>query len=141
MNTINDPEAIRAAQLENIHIATKGEDPGVLPEQDHKSHIEVHSQYKDFPTYQQMVQAAQEVNESQIPTNPRAAEMIQKIDELMQVHNQAHEEAQAQQIGAPAPAAASGGGGGGSLQSVVRGNAQNVANTVSEEAQQVADGA
>lgn len=141
MNTTDDPEAIRAAQLENIHIATKGEDPGVLPEQDHKSHMEVHAQYQSFPTYQQMVQAAQEVNENQIPTNPRAAEMIQQIDALMQAHNQAHEQAQAQQIGAPAPAAASGGGGGDSLQSTVRGNAQNVANTVNDDVQQRSDGA
>ena len=67
--------------------------------------------------------------------------MIQQIDALMQAHNQAHEQAQAQQIGAPAPAAASGGGGGDSLQSTVRGNAQNVANTVNDEAQQRSDGA
>ena len=138
MQTTDDPTATQKAHLENNLIITQGKDPGVLPTDDHKAEMKVHSQYQNDPGYQKLVQAAQSVNERQIPTNPRAAEMLQQIDQLMQAHQQAHSEAQAQQVQGAAPAASSGGGGGDSITSTVRGNAQNVKNTLENEAEEAA---
>lgn len=138
-----DPNEVRTAQLENDRIISQLQDPGVLPTQDHGAHLSQggHGGYQQHPSYQQLVQAAQQVNGQNVPINPQAAQMVQQIDALMQQHMQAHAQAQAQQVQGPAPAATPGGGGGDSIQSTVRGNAQNVANTLSADAQQATDGA
>jgi len=143
-----DPEATRAAQLENDRIIARSmngnaqsADPGVLPEQDHPAHMTTHQQYQQNPSYQQLVQAAQQVNAQQIPTNPQAAQIVQVIDQLMQQHMQVHQQHQAQQVQGPAPAAQPGGGGGDSIQSAVRGNAQRTSDILTSDAQQAQDGA
>ena len=135
-----DPAEQQAAMIENA-LLSAGQDPGVIPEQDHQVHMEIHSQYQQDPQYQQLVQLSQQVNIMQQQMNPQAAVQIQQIDGIYQQHIQAHEMAQQQMVQGPAPIRVPGRGGGDSIQSTVRGNAQNLANTVEAQSQDANDGA
>ena len=92
-----NPEAVRAAQLENQYMILRQQDPGVLPEQDHRSHMETHAQYQADPTYQQITQRAQMMGAGGIPADPQAAMAVQQIDQLIMSHNQMHAQADQQQ--------------------------------------------
>ena len=130
-----DHEATRAAQMENDRIISQMQDPGVIPEQNHQAHMETHAQYQQHPAYAQLVQQAQAADEMGNPMNPQAAQMIQYIDQLMQVHQQGHQQAEQQKAagfgGAPKPSARPEMG----LDSTVRSNAQDVSNSVKAEGQ------
>lgn len=45
----NNAEAVRAAQLENDRMLSQFQDPGVLPEQDHQTHIQTHQDVGSNP--------------------------------------------------------------------------------------------
>lgn len=141
-------EARQAAILENELMVTQLRDPGVHPEQDHKSHLESHQQYQDHPYYQQLLLLGQQVGFDQRPTNPQAFQQVQQIDAIEQGHMQQHELAMAQQVEGPAegpqPAQAASEPTGfptNSIQSTVRANAQRVSNTLQTEGQQATEGA
>lgn len=55
-----DEEAVRAAQLENRVIVTTGQDPGVLPGQDHQVHLEWHEQVQSDPAFATLMPAQQQ---------------------------------------------------------------------------------
>jgi len=89
---------VRAAQLENEWMAMQQRDPGVLPEQDHEVHMQIHQQAMQDPVVQQIVSA-----------NPA---MGMTMQQLVQSHMQQHQmatQARMQQ------AAQAGGGGGGNI--------------------------
>lgn len=136
----HNAEAMQAANLENQLMVTQGQDPGVLPEQDHQAHLEAHGAYQEHPYYQQLVLLSQQVGFDGRPANIPAIQQIQQIDAIVQGHMQTHQQAMTEQIEGPTPPARAGGGMSDSIQSTVRGNAQRVANTMSTEADQATDG-
>jgi hypothetical protein len=88
----NNPE-IRAAQLENQWMAMRGENPGVLPEQEHEVHIKTHQQISQDPIITQLAEQ-----------NPN---LIARLQQAMQQHMQEHQQhlqAKAQGQGMPSPA-------------------------------------
>ena len=85
---------IRAAQIENQWIVMRGEDPGVLPEQDHETHLEIHGQIMEDPLVKQ-----------QLTANPA---IVQAIREAVESHFRAHQEILAQKAKGTAPQAGAG---------------------------------
>tara|TARA_R110001583_G_scaffold129445_2_gene281249 strand:- start:835 stop:2910 length:2076 start_codon:yes stop_codon:yes gene_type:complete len=138
IKTSVDAEATRAAQLENQFMAARQQDPGVLPTQDHKAHLQAHAKAGEDPAVTQFLQ-------QQMQINPQS---IQQFQQMMQAHVQQHQQflqgqAQGQPMqdtsdktipsardGASVQAQAS------ALQSVVRSNAQRVGQTVSLNTEQ-----
>jgi hypothetical protein len=113
------------AQFENHTIITQMQDPGVQEGQDNKAHSEVHSQYQSHPTYQQISQQAQ--MEAQAGIQGQAGQRLAVIDQLMQAHMAAHEEAEQQSIPTGQPGTNNPAD---NLINQVRSNAQDVANQV-----------
>jgi len=97
LNPDVNEEAQQAIFLENNMILTTGQDPGVVPGQDHDAHLQGHPQYQEDPTYVAQFQAAQQGSlDSQ--------QWVQGIDQLFQQHMAAHEaEKQAAISGATSP--------------------------------------
>lgn len=130
--TKGDPEAVRAAQLENEGWLITGQDPGVQQGQDHETHIETHMARRD--------EMAQQVAQSQaagIPPQPQMIQAIQAFDAHIQQHQQVLAgEAQAAS-GAPSVRA----GGPSSILGQVQSNAQRTADAVTSEAQQQTEAA
>lgn len=135
-----NPNEVRAAQMENQRIVTQMSDPGVLPSQDHAVHLETHQQYRSDPMYQNLMLRAQTRDPmSGMPTDMQAAQAVQQIDAIMQQHMQQHAQAEQQ---AQQQAASGGRPGGGvamsanqnSLTSQVRSNAQQVSQAAQTEA-------
>jgi hypothetical protein len=147
----SNAEAVRAAQLENQFMVARMQDPGVLPTQDHDTHLRIHSQAIQDPAVVQYVQ-------QQMQMNPGAAQMFQQV---LQGHVQAHQQASMQRLqgggggpgGAPSgntgktmPSMRDAGSGAAgvrnpmeqaqNLQSEVRGNAQRMGQSVSINAEQ-----
>jgi len=80
-SSVDAPE-VRAAQLENQHMAGRMQDPGVLPEQDHATHIRTHQQAAQDPAVTQFLQQAMQLN-------PQA---IQQFQAMIQQHMQQHQQ-------------------------------------------------
>lgn len=122
------PEATRAAQMENEQIL-QGKDPGVFEGQDHKTHMDTHNKLEEAPQLQQAIQSAQETDLSGAPIQPQLMQQIQQIIQVRDQHNAAHEQAIEQEqnvnVGTSPPSNPNL-----SLESTVRGNAQNVSNTL-----------
>jgi hypothetical protein len=126
MGTAGQNAEIRAAQLENQWMAMRLEDPGVLPEQDHKAHIETHQNVGEDPVVQQ-----------QMRQNPN---ILNQFAQVAQAHIQQHQQALEQMAGGQGAPAPSNGringigreGGGdvqslvGNIDSAVRSNAQSL---------------
>lgn len=132
MLTDMNPEATRAAQMENQRLISQRSDPGVVRGQDHKSHMKVHSELEADPMFQQLVQQAQARTFDGSPANMQAVQAAQQILQLRDQHMQMHQQAQAQEqqgIGPRSPGPQPD-----SLQSTVRGNAQNISNAMENEA-------
>jgi len=91
----NEPEK-RSAQYENDRVVV-GQAIAVIPEQDHTAHIEVHSLFREHPTYQQIAQRAQVKDAFGGPVDPQAQQQIQAIEQAMQKHMQEHQQAMQQQ--------------------------------------------
>jgi len=136
MKTDSNPEATRAAQLENQRIISQMQDPGAIEGQDHRSHMEAHAKMEEDPSFQQLVQQAQQVSMTGQPIYPQVMQRLQQIIRLRDQHMQQHQQLMAQEqemAGGPrSPGPAPEG-----LVSTVRGNAQNIANVVEGEAQEV----
>lgn len=128
-----NPEAMRAAQLENDRMISQMQDPGVLPEQDHKAHAQIHQQYRAHPTYQQLMRAAQTMTADGQPGNPASAQMAQMIDAIMQNHMQAHAQAEQQQQQGATGQGRQAAPGADSLINQVRANAQYTSQSASRE--------
>jgi hypothetical protein len=112
-------EAIRAAQLENQHIMLRGQDPGVLPGQDHQVHEQYHAQAAADPAFQQLA-----------PLQQQAA------GQLIQQHIAQHQQARQRLMGSAKPAVGRGrmSGQPRGIIGRVQSNAQKTADTVSAEA-------
>ena len=139
MKTDLNPEATVAAQNENNRLI-QGEDPGVFEGQDHRVHIETHNQIQEAPEFQQLLQQAQVIGFDGQPVNQNAVQHLQLIIQVRDQHNAAHEQAMQQEsdtVGAPQPQGQAQMG----VDSVVRGNAQNVANAFQGAAQDINSGA
>jgi len=137
--SIDAPE-VRAAQLENQHMAARMQDPGVLPEQDHATHLRTHQQAAQDPAVTQFLQQAMQVN----------PQVIQQFQAMLQKHMQQHQQfiqgaaqgrapksdesqktiPSARDVAANPQAQAQ------ALQSVVRSNAQRVGQTVNLNTEQ-----
>ena len=134
-------EAQRAAQLENDRFMQMV-DTEVLPEQDHLTHAETHAGYREHPSYQQLMQAAQMANPMGQPLNMGAGQQLQQIDQMIRAHVEAHQEAmEAQEQGAVGRP-----GGGGSVEAKdligqVQSNAQRTSQAVQVEADETVRGA
>ena len=138
IKTSADAEAIRAAQLENQFLAARQQDPGVLPTQDHKAHLQAHAKAGEDPAVTQFLQ-------QQMQINPQS---IQQFQQLMQAHVQQHQQfLQGQAQGQPLqdtsdktiPSARDGANvqaQAAALQSVVRSTAQRVGQTISLNTEQ-----
>ena len=88
----NNPE-IRAAQLENQWMAMRGENPGVLPDQEHEVHVQTHQQIGQDPVITQLLEQ-----------NPN---LLARLQQAMQQHMQEHQQhlqTKAQGQGMPSPA-------------------------------------
>lgn len=137
--SIDAPE-VRAAQLENQHMASRMQDPGVLPEQDHATHLRTHQQASQDPAVTQFLQQAMQIN----------PQVIQQFQMMLQKHMQQHQQfiQGAAQGRAPRPdesqktipsardAATNPQAQAQALQSVVRSNAQRVGQTVNLNTEQ-----
>ena len=138
----NNVEAQRAAQLENDRFV-QGAAIEVLEGQDHNVHAEIHATYREHPTYQQLMQGSQMVGPTGQPLNVQAGQQMQQIDQIVQAHLQAHQEAMvAEEQGA---AGRPSGGGGGSvgaedLLGQVQSNAQKTAQATQVEADEMVRG-
>lgn len=135
-----NPEAVRAAQMENQRMMSTQQDPGVIDGQDHEAHLKTHQTFQSDPTFQQMAMLAQQRGFDGQPADPGAVQRLQQAGQLIQQHMKAHQQAMLQQIpqqSGAAPRAANPQG----ITSTVRGNAQDVQNVLSNEAQQATDGA
>ena len=98
----SDNAEIRAAQLENQWMAMRGENPGVLPEQNHEVHLQTHMAIDQDQTVMQMLEQ-----------NPA---LLQRLQNAMQQHIQEHQKQLQQKAqGASAPA-----GGGGNINGISR---------------------
>ena len=95
MGPDQDANEIRAAQLENQFMASRLQDPGVLPTQKHGVHAQVHQQAVQDPAVVQFLQA-------QMQINPQVAVGFQM---LLQQHLQAHAQAAQQQQAGGGPGA------------------------------------
>lgn len=120
--------AQRKAQLENQFMASRLQDPGVLPTDDHATEIQTHQQWQQDPAITQFLQQAAQVN-------PQA---FQQFQQIMQQHMQAHAQAQQQGAGGGAPqggktvpSSSDINGAANAIESTVRGNAQRVSQAVS----------
>ena len=138
----NNVEAQRAAQLENDRFV-QGVETDVLEGQDHNTHAEIHTTYREHPIYQQLMQGAQMVGPTGQPLNMQAAQQMQQIDQMVIAHVQAHQEmlAAEEQSAAGRPS----GGGGGSvgaedLIGQVQSNAQKTAQATQVEANEMVRG-
>jgi len=136
-----NPEAVRAAQMENETMVSQMQDPGVVEGQDDQAHLTTHQEYRNHPRYQQLVMQSQQVNFQGGPMNPQAAQQVQYVDQLVAQHMQAHEQQLAAQAEGPAASPGPRGESTDSIQSTVRGNAQRVANTLQGDAKEALDGA
>ena len=141
MITEENQEALQLVQFENNYMVSRGEDPGVQPDFDHQVHLEGHPQYKSHPDYQELQQLAQQTSaiDGVTPIRPDAVQQIQVIDQVMDQHAQAHEQAlEEQQAGGGGGATPSAGAGPRDLQAQVASNAQTtkaaVGANVAEEA-------
>jgi hypothetical protein len=85
-----NPEAVRAAQLENQYIITRGTDPGVLLEQDHRTHVTEHQNWQKDPTFTQLSQTAQQLSIQGQQVNQQAGQQLQQAAQAMEQHMQAH---------------------------------------------------
>jgi len=135
-------EAQRAAQMENAQMLQQLTDPGVLPEQDHAAHAEVHQQYQGDPQYQQLMQRAQATLPNGQAFDPQAGQMVQMIDQIVQGHLQEHMMAEQEQTegGVMPRAAGSPATVGDSIQSQVQSNAQKISDVATAEAQAATEG-
>ena len=138
-------EAQRAAQLENDRFMQMV-DTDVLPEQDHLTHAETHAGYREHPSYQQLMQAAQMANPMGQPLNMGAAQQVQQIDQMIRAHVEAHQAAMEAQEQGAAGRPGGGGGGGGSVEAEdligqVQSNAQRTSQAVQVEADETIRGA
>lgn len=125
----------RSAQLENEWMIMRRQDPGVLPAQDHRTHLRVHGKAGQDPYIQQVIQS--------IPDPQQQQAMGQQFAQLLQQHMQQHQQIlqQLAQGGKGAAPQASGKGGpvrqgetfneqAQKLESTVRSNAQDVSQAV-----------
>ena len=137
----NNVEAQRAAQLENDRFV-QGVDTDVLEGQDHNTHAEIHTTYREHPIYQQLMQGAQMVGPTGQPLNMQAAQQMQQIDQMVIAHVQAHQEmlAAEQQGAASSPSGGGGSVGAEDLMGQVQSNAQKTAQATQVEANEMVRG-
>jgi hypothetical protein len=118
-------EAEAAAWLENTGFLIKGVDPGVRPGQDHRVHMESHSQesFGKIPEFRQMLPEQQQ-------------KVMQIVEAHMEAHKQAHQEAVSPSSSAT-PTGLDGRlqSGGGDIQSQVRSAAQGFAQAAEKNAE------
>jgi len=126
-------EAQRAAQLENRTMITQMQDPGVLPEQDHKAHIQIHQTAREDPAFQQLMMRLQAGDQS-------AQLQMQQIEAVLSQHMQQHQavaqQMQDEQIN-PRPQGANTAN---TLLGQVQSNAQRTSDVVTSEAMQEVGG-
>lgn len=137
MQTDINPEAQRAAQLENQRMISQMQDPGVVQGQDHRAHIKAHQEFQNDPSFQQLIQQAQQTNMSLQPVNPQIVHRVQQISQMVQQHIAMHEQAlqqEAQQFTGGGRAQENPQLG---IESAVRAGGQNVANAAAMEADTV----
>lgn len=112
-------EACRAAQLENQFIMLRGQDPGVLPGQDHRTHQQYHdpAQFQQDPAFATLM--------------PQQQQMAMQV---LQQHMAAHQQAEAQKMQpmGPSPRSRTSGQPRGIIGRV-QSNAQKTADTVAVE--------
>lgn len=137
----NNVEAQRAAQLENDRFV-QGVDTDVLEGQDHNTHAEIHTTYREHPIYQQLMQGAQMVGPTGQPLNMQAAQQMQQIDQMVIAHVQAHQEmlAAEEQGAASSPSGGGGSVGAEDLMGQVQSNAQKTAQATQVEANEMVRG-
>ena len=122
-------DAMKAAQLELVGYILRGQDPGVQPEEDHKTHLKLQSPevVQQNPAFAQIPQVAPPSPPGQ-PVAPQVTQ--QMVMAVAQQHAQQHQQYLQQQGGAVGSMSGTGPQGPDDLMSQVQSNAQRVAHLI-----------
>lgn len=122
-------DAMKAAQLELVGYILRGQDPGVQPEEDHKTHLKLQSPevVQQNPAFAQIPQVAPPSPPGQ-PVAPQVTQ--QMVMAVAQQHAQQHQQYLQQQGGAVGSMSGKGPQGPDDLMSQVQSNAQRVAHLI-----------
>jgi len=126
-------DAMKAAQLELVGYIFLGQDPGVQPEEDHQTHLQMQSPeaIQQNPAFAQIPQVAP----APMPGQPMPTQVTQQVVmAVAQQHAQQHQQYLQQQGGAIGSVSGTGPQGPDDLMSQVQSNAQRVAQLIKTNA-------